>query len=105
MLGFWWKQYAYAQSDQWTKLCNALGARLDAGHETYAATWCYICAGNVEKAVDIWARTLNVRNGGVDFVDLLQVRGGCSFKDHQKCRLAMHRWSLDCNAWLISEIT
>lgn len=74
MLGFWWKQYAYAQSDQWTKLCNALGARLDAGHETYAATWCYICAGNVEKAVDIWARTLNVRNGGVDFVDLLQVR-------------------------------
>jgi protein transport protein SEC31 len=97
--------YAYAQSDQWTKLCDALGARLDAGHETYAATWCYICAGNVEKAVDIWARTLNVRNGGVDFVDLLQVRGGCSFKDHQKCRLAMHRWSLDCNAWLISEIT
>ncbi|CAK9869335.1 unnamed protein product [Sphagnum jensenii] len=64
--------YAYAQSDQWTKLCDALGARLDAGHETYAATWCYICAGNVEKAVDIWARTLNVRNGGVDFVDLLQ---------------------------------
>ncbi|KAH9534416.1 hypothetical protein CY35_17G005100 [Sphagnum magellanicum] len=62
----------YAQSEDWTKLCDALGARLDAGHEPHAATWCYICAGNVEKAVDIWARTLKVRKGSVDFVDLLQ---------------------------------
>jgi hypothetical protein len=75
-----------------------LGARLDAGHEPHAATWCYICAGNVEKAVDIWARTLKVRKGSVDFVDLLQARFICSFDDFpSQSKLASQLWgSLKC---------
>jgi hypothetical protein len=81
-----------------------LGARLDAGHEPHAATWCYICAGNVEKAVDIWARTLKVRKGSVDFVDLLQARFICSFDDFPiKSILASQLWgSLKCVAGSVS---
>jgi hypothetical protein len=69
-----------------------LGARLDAGYEPHAATWCYICAGNVEKAVDIWARTLK---GSVNFVDLLQARFICSFDDFpSQSKLALQLWGI-----------
>ncbi|KAG0569564.1 hypothetical protein M758_6G095900 [Ceratodon purpureus] len=62
----------YARSEDWTNLCDALGARLDAGHNIQAATLCYICAGNIERTVDIWSRTLKSKKGGPEFVDVLQ---------------------------------
>lgn len=65
--------FQYARSEEWTTLCDALGARLDAGHQVQAATLCYICAGNIERTVDIWSRTLISKKGGPDFVDVLQV--------------------------------
>jgi protein transport protein SEC31 len=66
-----WHQYA--RSEDWITLCDALGARLDAGHNVQAATLCYICAGNIERTVLIWSRTLKSKKGGPEFADVLQV--------------------------------
>lgn len=63
----------YGRSEDWTTLCDALGARLDANRNIQAATLCYICAGNIERTVDIWSRTLKSKKGGPEFVDVLQV--------------------------------
>jgi protein transport protein SEC31 len=41
--------------------------------DTLAATLCYICAGNIDKAVEIWSRNLRSEDGGKTYVDLLQV--------------------------------
>ncbi|KAJ7547293.1 hypothetical protein O6H91_08G078700 [Diphasiastrum complanatum] len=62
----------YAQSEDWTLLSDALAARLDSAGETHAATLCYICAGNIDRAVEIWSRNLNIVIDGTSFVDELQ---------------------------------
>ena len=40
---------------------------------TLAATLCYICAGNIDKTVEIWSRCLTVDHEGKSYVDVLQV--------------------------------
>lgn len=63
----------YARSEDWTVLSDALAARLDAANDTHSATLCYICSGNIEKAAEIWSRSLETVNGGRNYVDALQV--------------------------------
>jgi protein transport protein SEC31 len=44
-----------------------------AAGNTLAATLCYICAGNIDKTVEIWSRSLQTEHDGKSYVDLLQV--------------------------------
>lgn len=44
-----------------------------AAGNTLAATLCYICAGNIDKTVEIWSRTLAQDHDGKSYVDRLQV--------------------------------
>nr|XP_015201749.1 PREDICTED: protein transport protein Sec31B [Lepisosteus oculatus] len=47
----------YAQPEDFSELCDTLGARLECeGEERYflQACLCYICSGNVEKLVECW---------------------------------------------------
>ncbi|XP_076614235.1 protein transport protein Sec31A isoform X3 [Chaetodon auriga] len=49
----------YAQPEEFSSLCDLLGARLEAAEDTELqaqACLCYICAGNVEKLVSCWTR-------------------------------------------------
>ncbi|KAG8363650.1 hypothetical protein BUALT_Bualt19G0044600 [Buddleja alternifolia] len=62
----------FAQTDEWTLLCDTLAARLMAAGDTAAATLCYICAGNIDKAVEIWSRNLTTEHDGKQYVDRLQ---------------------------------
>ncbi|KAK4488602.1 hypothetical protein RD792_004368 [Penstemon davidsonii] len=62
----------FAQSEEWTLLCDALAARLMADGNTAAATLCYICAGNIDKAVEIWSKNLSTEHDGKPYVDRLQ---------------------------------
>uniref|UniRef100_A0A2P2MNN0 Uncharacterized protein MANES_10G135100 n=1 Tax=Rhizophora mucronata TaxID=61149 RepID=A0A2P2MNN0_RHIMU len=64
----------FAQNEEWTLLCNSLASKLMAANNTLAATLCYICAGNIDKTVEIWSRSLKVESEGKTYVDLLQVR-------------------------------
>lgn len=50
-----------------------LATRLMVAGNTLAATLCYICAGNIDKTVEIWSRSLKPERGGKTYVDLLQV--------------------------------
>ncbi|XP_010552746.1 PREDICTED: protein transport protein SEC31 homolog B-like isoform X2 [Tarenaya hassleriana] len=62
----------FAQGDEWTSLCDALASKLlDAGN-TVAATLCYICAGNVDKTVEIWSSSLANERDGKSYSELLQ---------------------------------
>lgn len=45
-----------------------------AGGNTAAATLCYICAGNIDKAVEMWSKDLAIEQEGKTYVDRLQVR-------------------------------
>jgi protein transport protein SEC31 len=54
-------------------LCNSLASKLMAAGNTLAATLCYICAGNIDKTVEIWSRRLTVESEGKSYIDLLQV--------------------------------
>lgn len=54
-------------------LCNSLASKLMADGNTLAATLCYICAGNIDKTVEIWSRRLMVESEGKSYIDLLQV--------------------------------
>ena len=63
----------FAQTEEWTSLCDALASRLRAVGNTLAATLCYICAGNIDKTVEIWSRSLTTEHEGKSYVDLLQV--------------------------------
>ena len=47
-------------SDMWGSLCDALGLRLYQEGDLHAASLCFICSGNVEKAVGVWSS----RGGG-----------------------------------------
>ncbi|CAH9113742.1 unnamed protein product [Cuscuta epithymum] len=62
----------FAQQDEWTFLCDTLASRLLAAGETLPATLCYICAGNIDKTIEIWSRTLADKNDQKSYVDLLQ---------------------------------
>ncbi|XAR54410.1 hypothetical protein NMG60_11029523 [Bertholletia excelsa] len=62
----------FAQREEWTLLCDTLASRLMAAGNTLAATLCYICAGNIDKTVEIWSRGLSTERDGKSYVDLLQ---------------------------------
>ncbi|XP_061995632.1 protein transport protein SEC31 homolog B isoform X1 [Rosa rugosa] len=75
-LKFWKETLAvlcsFSSIEAWEGLCNTLAARLIAAGNTLAATICYICAGNIDKTVDIWSRNLTTDHEGRSYVDLLQ---------------------------------
>lgn len=54
-------------------LCDTLASKLMAAGNTLAATLCYICAGNIDKTVEIWSRSLAAGSESKPYVDLLQV--------------------------------
>lgn len=63
----------FAQTDEWIPLCDTLAARLIAAGDTAAATLCYICAGNIDKAVEMWSKNLTEDHDGKTYIDRLQV--------------------------------
>ncbi|KAL5543632.1 hypothetical protein UlMin_007416 [Ulmus minor] len=75
-LKFWKETLAllcsFASREQWTMLCDTLASKLSAAGKTLAATICYICAGNIDKTVEIWSRNLTTEQEGKSYVDLLQ---------------------------------
>ncbi|VAH27122.1 unnamed protein product [Triticum turgidum subsp. durum] len=64
----------FAGKEEWNVLCDTLASRLLSAGDMLAATLCYICAGNIDKAVEIWSRNLSSEDGGKTYVDLLQVQ-------------------------------
>jgi protein transport protein SEC31 len=45
----------YATADEFASLCDSLATRLkEVGRDSKAATLCFICAGNVDRTVQIW---------------------------------------------------
>ncbi|KAE9616365.1 putative transcription factor WD40-like family [Lupinus albus] len=75
-LKFWKETLAllcsFAQRDEWTVLCDTLASKLIGAGNTLAATLCYICAGNIDKTVEIWSRSLSTEHEGKSYVDRLQ---------------------------------
>ncbi|KAE9620190.1 putative transcription factor WD40-like family [Lupinus albus] len=75
-LKFWKETLAllcsFAQRDEWTMLCDTLASKLIGAGNTLAATLCYICAGNIDKTVEIWSRSLSTEHEGKSYVDRLQ---------------------------------
>ncbi|CAL9136885.1 unnamed protein product [Musa textilis] len=51
---------------------RSLASRLMTVGNTLAATVCYICAGNIDRTVEIWSRSLKPDCEGRTYVDLLQ---------------------------------
>ncbi|KAL3814781.1 hypothetical protein ACJIZ3_016049 [Penstemon smallii] len=62
----------FAQAEEWTILCDTLATRLMAAGDSAAATLCYICAGNIDKAVEIWSKNLSIEHDGKPYVERLQ---------------------------------
>ncbi|PIN08433.1 Transcription factor Abd-B, contains HOX domain [Handroanthus impetiginosus] len=62
----------FSQNDEWILLCDTLAARLLAAGNTAAATLCYICAGNIDKTVEMWSKNLATEDDGKPYVDRLQ---------------------------------
>ncbi|KAL0797967.1 hypothetical protein Bca101_053141 [Brassica carinata] len=62
----------FAEGDEWTSLCDALASHLLSSGFTLAATLCYICAGNVDKTVDIWSRSLEKDNATESYSERVQ---------------------------------
>ncbi|CAI0560283.1 unnamed protein product [Linum tenue] len=62
----------FAQNEEWSMLCDVLASKLMSAGNTLAATLCYICAGNIDKTVEIWSRNLSCDSEGKTYVDLLQ---------------------------------
>ncbi|XVF22908.1 hypothetical protein REPUB_Repub12eG0211300 [Reevesia pubescens] len=75
-LKFWKETLAllctFAQSEEWTVLCDTLASKLMAAGNTLAATLCYICSGNIDKTVEIWSSCLTIEHDGKCYIDLLQ---------------------------------
>ena len=63
----------FAQGEQWASLCDVLASKLMAAGNTLAAVFCYICAGNVDRTVEIWSRSLANDRDGRSYAELLQV--------------------------------
>nr|POE69679.1 protein transport protein sec31 like b [Quercus suber] len=76
LLKFWKETLAllcsFAQREEWTMLCDTLASKLMTAGNTLAATLCYICAGNIDKTVEIWSRCLRTEHEGKSYVELLQ---------------------------------
>ncbi|PON74322.1 Guanine nucleotide-binding protein, beta subunit [Parasponia andersonii] len=74
-LKFWKETLAllcsFASREQWTTLCDALASKLNAAGNTLAATICYICAGSIDKTVEIWSKSLSIEHEK-SYVDRLQ---------------------------------
>jgi protein transport protein SEC31 len=51
---------AYSKTEEFAGLCDALARRLAGVGLTHAATMSWICAGNVEKAVRHWEKTVDL---------------------------------------------
>ena len=49
----------YADAEEWAPSCDTLGHRLKANGDTEAASLCYLCSGNMEEVVKIWATTIS----------------------------------------------
>ncbi|KAI3681295.1 hypothetical protein L6452_36085 [Arctium lappa] len=62
----------FAQREEWILLCDALASRLMAAGNTLPATLCFICAGNIDKTVEIWSKNVTTEHEGKSYVDLLQ---------------------------------
>lgn len=62
----------FAQQDEWTSLYDTLGSRLLSAGEIFPATLCFICAGNIDKTIEIWSRKLSDDHNGKSYFDLLQ---------------------------------
>ncbi|KAF2608163.1 hypothetical protein F2Q68_00045260 [Brassica cretica] len=62
----------FAQGEQWSSLCDVLASKLMAAGNTLAAVLCYICAGNVDRTVEIWSRSLANERDGRSYAELLQ---------------------------------
>ncbi|XP_071716480.1 protein transport protein SEC31 homolog B-like [Rutidosis leptorrhynchoides] len=62
----------FAQREDWTLLCDTLASRLLASGNTLAATLCYICAGNIDRTVEIWSKNVTTEHEGKSYVDLLK---------------------------------
>ncbi|KAK1420267.1 hypothetical protein QVD17_21715 [Tagetes erecta] len=62
----------FAQREDWTLLCDTLASRLLGAGNKLAATLCYICAGNIDKTVEIWSKSVTSEHEGKTYVDLLQ---------------------------------
>ncbi|GMI95753.1 hypothetical protein like AT3G63460 [Hibiscus trionum] len=75
-LKFWKETLAllctFAQREEWAVLCDTLASKLMVNGNTLAATLCYICAGNIDKTIEIWSRCLSTAHDGKSYVDLLQ---------------------------------
>lgn len=75
-LKFWKETLAilcsFAQGEEWAMLCNSLASKLMAAGNMLAATLCFICAGNIDKTVEIWSRSLATEHDGMSYMDLLQ---------------------------------
>ena len=54
-------------------LCDTLASKPMTAGKTLAATLCYICAGNIDKTVEIWSRSLRTEHEGKSYVERLQV--------------------------------
>lgn len=44
-------------TESWVALCNDLGVKLAQAGKEHASTLCFICGGNVDKAVALWMRS------------------------------------------------
>lgn len=62
----------FAQRDEWTTLCDTLASKLMTAGNTLAATLCYICAGNIDKTVEIWSQGLSGDSEEKSYLDRLQ---------------------------------
>ena len=45
-------------------LCDTLASKLMGASNTLATTMCYICAGNINKTVEIWSMSLSNEHEG-----------------------------------------
>lgn len=63
---------SYAGSQEWTLLCDALAARLDAAGLTQAALLCYICAANTEELARLWYRDVLSNSSSATFAKEMQ---------------------------------
>ncbi|GMH30630.1 hypothetical protein Nepgr_032473 [Nepenthes gracilis] len=62
----------FAQKEEWTLLCDTLASKLMVADNKLAAILCYMCAGNIDKTVEIWSHDLSAEPEGRSYVDCLQ---------------------------------
>jgi len=68
-LGKWRETLAmlctYANSDEWTQLCEELADKLAGAGMTHPAILCYICSGSTESAVENWSKGIVAEHGSL----------------------------------------